>query len=262
MKLICHLVLLFCGPLFGAMPVPNKPVLRQPEIKPYAVPSLKLLSFDSGIKKFGRDFIEEFEKNSTMGFKAYEDLKSDSREYYKLCCHEIDQMLEQRYPDSLPKSPPAQPLHKLINEIFKKRRFELLAIVNQRYYAQLKWPAITLLASAGYTIALKVLLDEGADINARDLLKYTAAGRAAKNGKLETVKLLIQRGADLTCIDVCQKTAAQHAADGIKNAKSIGNEKNAQIFEEILQLINAKLEKNKNPPLRDSQPLKPPKDKS
>ncbi len=51
---------------------------------------------------------------------------------------------------------------------------------------ELKWPAITSLAAAGYLGAVKILLDAGADINARNFYKRTPLICAARNGQLRS----------------------------------------------------------------------------
>ena len=52
-------------------------------------------------------------------------------------------------------------------------------------------------AGRGWTETVARLLDEGADINARDEVGRTAVSLAAKNSRAETVRLLIERGADV-----------------------------------------------------------------
>ena len=45
-----------------------------------------------------------------------------------------------------------------------------------------------------------ILLDSGADVNAKHKWKQTALMGAAANGHLETVKLLLSRGADVNVV--------------------------------------------------------------
>ena len=214
----------------------KKPIIKKPEIKCFTVLSLKQICFAYGIQKYGKSFIQKFEEYANnKKIKVTIDIKEDAnRYYYQPLCFEIDQMLNRPYPAQLFHAPAAQPLNKLVEvveEMHQKKRFELLAIINERYYAKLKWPAITLLAGAGYCNTVKILLDAGADINDRDLLLRTPLICAAKTGKADVVQLLIERNADLDCIDACKYAAAKHAAE--------------HKHESILDLIHAKKKEKK-----------------
>ncbi len=52
-------------------------------------------------------------------------------------------------------------------------------------------------AGNGKTAEVKALLDQGANVNARDSLGFTALMFAAKSGNTSTVKLLLENGADV-----------------------------------------------------------------
>lgn len=57
-------------------------------------------------------------------------------------------------------------------------------------------------AQLGHNSIVTALLDNGADINARTVFKYTALALAAKNNSVETVKTLLRRNADInTAVD-------------------------------------------------------------
>lgn len=57
----------------------------------------------------------------------------------------------------------------------------------------------------------KIALNNGADINAIDEYGYTPLHSAAKNGYLEIVKVLVEQGADVNIRTVDGKTPAQLA---------------------------------------------------
>ncbi|KAG2418545.1 hypothetical protein HFD88_001646 [Aspergillus terreus] len=61
---------------------------------------------------------------------------------------------------------------------------------------------------------VRVLLDNGANVNTRSGRDETALTLAAFAGKAATVKLLLGRGADVSCADRSGWTALSHACDG------------------------------------------------
>jgi ankyrin repeat protein len=63
-------------------------------------------------------------------------------------------------------------------------------------------------AQWGNNEAVKLLLDNGADINAKDEKDYTPIHWAIVNGTLDTVSLLRDRGADLSAVTAFGETAA------------------------------------------------------
>lgn len=68
--------------------------------------------------------------------------------------------------------------------------------------------------SAGDIAQLKVLLDQGADINARNKEGETLLMLAALEGRAEIVRFLIDRGADVKARDGFGATALLYAAMG------------------------------------------------
>lgn len=215
------------------------------------VPTLKELCFKLGIKKFGPNFIDAFEWLSNKDVQSNADIRDSATTYYNNCyassCAEIDGMLQKKYPELLLHAPAAQPIDKIVNELYQKKRFDLLKVINERYYARLKWPAITLLASAGHLTAVKILLATGIDtINDRDLYLRTPLICAARNGHPEVVEYLIENGANLDCIDLCNKyDAIKYAQERIRiscNAAEPVKEKNR----EVLDLLVRAKQKEKN----------------
>jgi ankyrin repeat protein len=51
-------------------------------------------------------------------------------------------------------------------------------------------------AASGYVETVRLLIDRGADVNARDAMGQTALMRAAMNGASEVILLLLEKGAD------------------------------------------------------------------
>ena len=68
-------------------------------------------------------------------------------------------------------------------------------------------------AGRGDTAKVQLLLDKGADINAKDSNGETALMEAADNGHLEVVKQLLAKGADVNAKSSYGYTALLYAAD-------------------------------------------------
>ena len=64
----------------------------------------------------------------------------------------------------------------------------------------------------GRVDVVKVLLQNGADVNDVDVLEWTALHCAAKKGHVGVVKVLIQNGADVNAVDEEKSTALHYAA--------------------------------------------------
>lgn len=193
----------------------KKPIIHTPEVKSYRVFSLKEICFAYGIKMYGQDFMNRFVEHSTTKKDAPKDLKEDAIKYYCTCFHEIDACLGKRYPTShyFLHEPPAQPINKIIMLAHAKKRFDLVKIVMEYYYANHKWPAITLLAGAGYFDSVKILLECGDQVNHRDFLLRTPLMCAARNNQLEVIHELLKHNPDTTLIDACNLNALQHARE-------------------------------------------------
>lgn len=72
-------------------------------------------------------------------------------------------------------------------------------------------PLVNVAAAAGRTDNLRLLLDKGADINARDRDGQTPLMLAAKASRRETVRFLLERGADADAVDQEGNRALEHA---------------------------------------------------
>jgi len=64
----------------------------------------------------------------------------------------------------------------------------------------------------GHVPVIRLLIEQGADINCRDSLQRTPLMLAAMIGDMELVRLLIDKGADLTAKDARGRTAVDYAA--------------------------------------------------
>jgi ankyrin repeat protein len=73
-----------------------------------------------------------------------------------------------------------------------------------------------LAAKKGYTKAVKLLIDNHANINAREFMELTPLHLAVIEGKTETVTLLIANGADLNAMSCYLSTPLWNAAGGGK----------------------------------------------
>lgn len=73
----------------------------------------------------------------------------------------------------------------------------------------------------GHTDTVRVLLNQGADINARDYFGSTALIIAAENGHSEIVKLLLDKGADVNAKDNFGTTSLMAASGNAGTAKML-----------------------------------------
>ena len=74
------------------------------------------------------------------------------------------------------------------------------------------WTALMHAARDGHTEVVKLLIDNGADLNHKSNGGVTALRTAAREGRTEVVKLLIDNGADMNIKDVDGWTALMHAS--------------------------------------------------
>ena len=72
--------------------------------------------------------------------------------------------------------------------------------------------ALMFAAEKGHTEIVQILLKKGADVNAEDEYGGTALMIAAENGHTEIIKLLLEKGADVNAKDWYGKTALMYAA--------------------------------------------------
>ena len=75
----------------------------------------------------------------------------------------------------------------------------------------------------GQTEVVKMLLEKGADVNAKNTKGWTALMIASLRGQTEVVKNLLEKGADVNAKDEDGKSALKHA-----------------INNEIIKLLNAR----------------------
>jgi ankyrin repeat protein len=75
------------------------------------------------------------------------------------------------------------------------------------------WTALIVAANAGHVEVVRLLLEKGADIRATDHTGWTALVRATNSGRLGVVRLLIEKGADVNAEDGLNgNTILMHAA--------------------------------------------------
>ena len=64
-----------------------------------------------------------------------------------------------------------------------------------------KKTALHVAAKNGHVDVAKVLIQNGADVNAVEKDKWTALHLAARNGHVDVAKVLIQNGADVNAVE-------------------------------------------------------------
>jgi ankyrin repeat protein len=85
----------------------------------------------------------------------------------------------------------------------------LLGVLGWRLYRRSVEPGLFLRAAAnGDTARVRTLLDDGVNVNTRDVHGMTALQSAAMNGHTSTVRLLLQKGADPQGYDEALRAAA------------------------------------------------------
>lgn len=82
---------------------------------------------------------------------------------------------------------------------------------------QKKHTLLHIAAGSGYAEAVKLLLDNNANINARDLFNGTPLHRTIQNGHVEVVKILIKRGADIEARSTTGNTPLNFAISAESN---------------------------------------------
>jgi ankyrin repeat protein len=73
-------------------------------------------------------------------------------------------------------------------------------------------PPILVAASHNCVDTVKLLLDKGADINAKDHDGWTPLIKAASGGLTDLARLLLEREADMDVVDKLERTASMYAA--------------------------------------------------
>lgn len=66
-------------------------------------------------------------------------------------------------------------------------------------------------AQLGHLETIKVLIESGADLNAKDHTEDTALHKASRGGYLEVIELLLQAGADPSIKEMCGELAVDQA---------------------------------------------------
>jgi len=83
----------------------------------------------------------------------------------------------------------------------------------RNYFYSLYYPwALHDAAFMGHTETVRVLLERGADVNARDIDENTPLHKTAFMGRIETVRVLLEKGADVHASNNERKTPLHYAA--------------------------------------------------
>ena len=90
--------------------------------------------------------------------------------------------------------------------------------------------ALTVAAQSGHLAIVQLLLEKGADIEAKDILKETALMKAVRGGYFGIVQLLLKKGADVEAKDRWNETATIKAAEyGYSSVVQLLLEKGADV---------------------------------
>ena len=232
------LTIIFCVIPFHAMQMPpRKIILRTTELRSAGQLMLKERALISLMPICGIECMRLL--------NAPVDLINFNTEYVAQCCSEIEDYANMRYPKYVPKDPPAAaPLHKVITSAHEKKRFDILQIIVEKYYAPIQWPALCLLARAGYADACSILLDLSyTDANCVDHMARTPLMNAALYGQEDVVALLLERNdIDLLYKGRCNKDACQLAKDAWQSVKE---ERQKNKYKSIILLLENSLENKK-----------------
>ncbi|MGO9315921.1 MAG: ankyrin repeat domain-containing protein, partial [Syntrophobacteraceae bacterium] len=99
-----------------------------------------------------------------------------------------------------------------MNKAFLAVLLALAAIVTMTSYTHAAAVDLLDAVKAGDIAAVRRLLEQGANVNARDENRETPLHHAAYRGKTEVAALLIQKGAKVNARDVYEETPLHHAA--------------------------------------------------
>lgn len=219
------------------MQIPYKKLmLKKPEVRSagqVALSSLHDCIFLNLLAKHSSYYLHDvFRKNHTA---TTIDLLNWWDTYIQQCLQEIEmdygiKQTSQKLSQVQQNNPPsAQPLKAFIEKARGKKRYDLIALLGERYYALNQWPALCLLAHSGYLDACRVLCSGYIEINCRDHTLKTPLMRAAQTGKTDVVKFLINfPHIDLSCQTRCNE-------DALKLAQNNNHHEIVKMLEEALQ---------------------------
>ena len=207
------IIIFFCAEIYAvplsAMQMSYKKIeLRKQELRTASQLTLKEKALVSLMRIHGLGCMQLLNKPI--------DLVNFNNSYVAQCRYEIEGYANIRYPLYVPKDPPAAaPLSKVITSAHEKKRFDILQIIVEKYYASMDWPVLCLLAGSYYTDACKILLSlDYINANCVDHHLRTPLMNAAMNGKTDNVKLLLERpDVDLTCKNRCGADALKLAQE-------------------------------------------------
>ena len=210
------LIIFFCAEIYAsssAMQVLHKKIeLRKSELRSAHQLTLKEKALISLMRVHGIE--------CTKFLNTPVDLIYFNYAHVAQCCREIEDYATIRYPDYVPKDPPAAaPLSMIVHQAYEKKRHDILRIIVEHYYATRQWPALCLLARGGYIEACKILLSLNyVNVNCVDHMLRTPLMNAALNGKADIVELLLKRkDIDILHQDRCNKNAQRLASEHRQN---------------------------------------------
>ncbi|KAJ6784767.1 hypothetical protein PWT90_05727 [Aphanocladium album] len=119
-------------------------------------------------------------------------------------------------------------------------KVDVCTLANTHYYrsefsSHIDWPCVVIAAKLGWIEILELLIEHGADVDARDPNDQTALFAAAEQDRLDCVKLLLQAGAN-------PLLGNRHGRTPLEEAMPVGNAELAKLLLDAVALVDPEFE--------------------